>query len=517
MNQSLLIWLILASCLVSSVSYCQDQPAPSMTDRIINFPGKLFSHIQHKTADLDQQLTRQTEACLQKMSKREERLRKRLYKVDSTAAKRLFANSSRQYAALSQKIRTDTGSRNMSLQGEYQPNLDSLRNTLSFLQQHPQLLSSPGTANFNPGTITPGAGLPGSTLPAQVLPLQPPAQLQGAVSQLQTLQAHMQDADEVKQYIRDRKEQIGQYLSQHANLSGLMGKDFQGMNQSLYYYSQEVRAYKEMLNSPDAMISKAMSLLNQLPVFQTFLKSNSQLAAFFNLPGNYGSAQGVVGLQTRDQIGQLIQSQVSSAGAGGGAALQSNLQSAESQLNTYKDKLSQLGPGSGDIDMPNFKPNEQKTKTFWKRLEYGANFQTTRNTSFFPTVTDLGLSVGYNLGHSNMIGLGASYKIGWGSGFNHIAFSSQGLSFRSFVEVRLIKSFFISGGMEYNYTTPITSFQQIDHLSYWTPSGLIGLTKVVSVKSRVFKKTKLSLLWDFLSYQQVPKTQPLLFRIGYGF
>jgi uncharacterized membrane-anchored protein YhcB (DUF1043 family) len=342
-------------------------------------------------------------------------------------------------------------------------------------------------------------------------------QLQGSVSQLQALQARMQDAEQIKQYIRDRKEQIGQYISQYAGLAGSLGKEYQGMNKDLYYYSQQIREYKEMLNNPDALEKKALSLLSQLPAFQHFMKSNSQLAGLFGLPGNYGSAQGLVGLQTRDQVSQLIQSQVASGGAGGAAALQANLQSAQSQLNSYKDKLSQLGKGSGDIDMPNFKPNEQKTKTFWKRLEYGANFQTKRDSRYYPTVADLGLSVGYRLGHSNTVGLGASYKIGLGNGWDHIAFSSQGVGLRSFIDVKLKGSFFLSGGLEYNYTTPITSFQQIHHLSDWTKSGLIGVSKTVSVKSRVFKKTKLSLLWDFLSYQQIPKTQPIICRLGYNF
>jgi hypothetical protein len=247
------------------------------------------------------------------------------------------------------------------------------------------------------------------------------------------------------------------------------------------------------------------------------MKNNSQLAGLFNLPGNYGSPQGLAGLQTRDQIGQLIQNQVASGGAGGAAALQSNLQSAESQLNTYKDKLSQLGSGSGDIDMPDFKPNDQKTKTFLKRIVYGVNFQTTRTNSYYPTVADLGLSLGYQLGHSNIIGVGASYKIGLGNGWDHIAFSSQGVGLRSFVDIKLKGSFFVTGGMEYNYTTPFSSLQQIRDLNYWTKSGLIGVSKTVSVKSRVFKQTKLSLLWDFLSYQQIPKTQPILFRLGYTF
>jgi hypothetical protein len=35
------------------------------------------------------------------------------------------------------------------------------------------------------------------------------------------------------------------------------------------------------------------------------------------------------------------------------------------------------------------------------------------------------------------------------------------------------------------------------------------------MKSKVLKQTTLSLLWDFFSYQNVPPTQPLIFRMGY--
>jgi hypothetical protein len=463
----------------------------STSDKVLNFPSRLLTRIQHKTADLDQQLSKQTEKYLQRIARREERMRKAMIQAgDSIGAKNLFANSARQYAALAQKLRTDTGDKKMSVAGEYQPYTDSLRGMLTYLQGHTQM-----------------SGLSPSMLP----------QLQASVSQLQTLQAKLQDADLVKQYIRDRKAQIQQYISQHANLSGLLGKSCQGMNQDLFYYSQQVRSYREMLNDPDALTKKALAVLNQLTAFQVFMKNNSQLAGLFNLPGNYGSPQGLAGLQTRDQIGQLIQNQVAAGGTGGAAALQSNLQSAESQLDTYKNKLSQLGPGSGDIDMPDFKPNDQKTKTFLKRLVYGVNFQTTRTNSNYPTVADLGLSLGYQLGHGNIIGVSTSYKLGLGNGWNNISFSSQGVGLRSFVDIKLKRTFFISGGFEYNSTTPFTSMQQLRLSSLWTRSGLIGISKTVSVKSRVFKQTRLSLLWDFLSYQQVPKTQPVIFRISYDF
>ncbi len=68
---------------------------------------------------------------------------------------------------------------------------------------------------------------------------------------------------------------------------------------------------------------------------------------------------------------------------------------------------------------------------------------------------------------------------------------------------------------EYHYTTPFTSYQQLRQIQYWTKSGLIGVQKTVSMKSKVLKQTTLSLLWDFLSYQQVPQGQPVIFRVGY--
>jgi len=153
----------------------------------------------------------------------------------------------------------------------------------------------------------------------------------------------------------------------------------------------------------------------------------------------------------------------------------------------------------------------------WKRLEYGANFQTSRNNYYFPMVTDFGASLGYKLGHNNVIGVGASYKLGWGNGIQHIAFTNEGVGLRSFLQIKIKGTFSATGGFEYNYTTPFTSYQQIKQLEYWTKSGLVGVTKTVSVKNRLFKSTSLSLLWDFLSYQQVPQTQPILFRIGYSF
>jgi hypothetical protein len=470
--------ILLLLCCLSYPCFAQDQPDKATA--IINLPSKFLHRIQRKTANLDEQLTRQTEKYLQKMATREERLRKKLYKVDSNAAKNLFAGTAERYAALSQKLRNDTGSTSsLSLNGEYQAYTDSLQGMLKFMGDSPKALAS--------------------------------------LRQLQALQAKMQDADGIREYVRERKQQIAEYIQQHTSVSGLLGKDYQGFNRDVYYYSQQVREYKEMLNDPDKLTIQALTLLNKLPAFQAFMKENSQLAGLFSVPANYGSTATLAGLQTRDQVAALINQQVAAGGAGGQAALQANLQSAQSGLDGYKDKLSKLGVGSGDIDMPDFKPNGQKTKSFWRRLEYGTNFQTTRNNYYFPTVSDFGLSVGYKVSDYSVVGLGASYKLGWGNGIQHIAFSSQEAGLRSFVEVKIKGSFSASGGLELNHTTPFARFQQLRNWTAWTKSGLVGVTKTVSMKSRVFRKTKVQLLWDFLSYRQVPRGQAVIFRLGYNF
>ena len=172
--------------------------------------------------------------------------------------------------------------------------------------------------------------------------------------------------------------------------------------------------------------------------------------------------------------------------------------------------------GSSDDELPDFKPNNQKTKNFWQRLEYGTNIQSQRPNNIFPVTSDIGLSLGYKLNDKSVIGLGASYKMGWGQSFRNINITHQGAGLRSFADVKLKGSFWISGGYEMNYRNEFNRIDALKDLNAWQQSGLIGMSKVVSMNSKFFKKTKLQLLWDFLSYQQTPRTQAIVFRVGYN-
>jgi hypothetical protein len=474
------------------------QSVDSTAGKLLNYPTRFFGKLQARLTGLNSQLASQSQQYLQKMARSEAKLQQKLMASDSTGAKQLFAGSAQQYAALIQKLKTDTGSSRQRLSGQYQPYADSLQGELGFLKKNPQLLN-----NVNP------------------------ASLQGSMSQLQAVQAKLQVAGVAQVFIQQRRQQITQYLSQHSSLQGLEAKYTSRVSQDAYYYSQRVGQYRDMLSNPGKLGQKALSMVSGLPAYQNFMKANGQLAGLFKLPsaggGGGSAAQPLPGLQTHSQIATQVQNQSTSAASdnsGGGdgmGAVDSKVQAAQGELDSYKSRLSQLGAGGAMADASGFRPNDQKTKTIWHRLEYGVNFQTTTSSYYYPTTTDFGLSLGYRLGHSNVIGIGASYAIGWGSSIQHVSISGQGVGLRSFLQIAIKNGFSAVGGFEYNYTTPFSNLQQLRQIQYWTRSGLIGLSKTVSLKSKVFSKTQVQLLWDFMSYQQVPQGQPLVFRVGYTF
>ena len=479
--------LIIVICAYLS---CHSQDSPSTLDKITNFPDRFFSKVQSKAASLESKLDRQTEKYLQRLLKKEKKLKRKLRRTDSAAAEKLFGNAEEQYAAISGKMNT-VAAKAGRRSGQYLPYVDSLKTSLSFLEQNSNLLGNAGGVQ---------------------------ERIQGSLKQVSGLQAKLGQTEQVKAFIRRRKEQIKQTLSRYTKLPKGLSKTYSNFNKDLYYYSQQVKEYRDLLNDPDKLTRKALSALTRLNVFRDFMSRHSELAGLFALPANYGTPQVLTGLQTRSQVQQMIQTRLAAGGPNAQQMLQQNLQAAQQQMNQLKDKINKLGGGSSDMEMPDFKPNNQKTKSFLQRLEIGTNLQSTKSNYFFLTTTDLGLSIGYKLSDNSIIGIGGSYKVGWGKDIRHIVITSEGAGLRSFLDVKLKKSFYVSGGFEYNYQNVVISPSTGGGRGEaWTQSGLIGISKVVSLKTKFFKKTKLQLLWDFLSYEQQPRTQTLKFRVGYCF
>jgi len=470
--------------LVLAVSHAANSQDTTHSD-VSKIPTRYLETVSKKANTIQQNLDKKSEKVLASMQKEEAKLQKKLAKVDSLAANNIFRDAESKYKQLQSKLE---GTKSFS---SYIPHLDTLATSFRFLEQNQEWLKS----------VKEGK-----------------EKLEDASSKLKELQSKLQKADDIKQFLKERRE----YLKQQLEKLGF-AKHLKKINREVYYYSQQINEYREILKDQKKIERKAIELLSKTKVFKDFMKKNSMIASLFRMPvddpNDPAYLASLTGLQTRSQINSLIQNQIAAGGPGAQQQFSQNLQGAQAQLQGIKDKLiNKLGGSSSDDIMPEgFKPNDQKTKSFFKRLEIGTNIQTQKSTNFFPTISDIGLSLGYKLNDKSTIGIGTSFKVGWGTGWNNIHITQQGLAFRSFIDWKLKGSLWISGGYEQNLKTLITRIDQIRDISAWQQSGLVGISKVVSVKSKMFKKTKVQLLWDFLSYQQVPRAQPLVFRIGYNF
>jgi len=475
-------------CSLGLASYSQERQQMDM--KAINLPNRFLNDIDKRASSLEQEMDKRSERYIQKFLSQEKKLKKVFSKMDSNAAKMLFlSNPEGKYMSYLKAFRTKAAGSN-KIGGEYIAYADSLQGSLKFLKAHPANLPT---------------GVTGK-------------QLEGTLASVQQLQGKINVGNELGQYITERKEQIKQFLSLQTKVPGSMQQLYSNYNKQLYYYSAQLQAYKGMLNDPDKIMLNALRVLNKVPAFAGFMKNNSYLSGLMPESNNNTIGTSIYGMQTRDGISDLVQRQITGGGSGAGSAFSDGIQQAQSKLDGLKDKLASFGGGAASTDLPaNFKPNNQKTKTFGQRLEYGLDIQTTGSTAYFPVSTDFGLSLGYKLNNKSTVGIGVSYRVGWGQDIRHMQLTGQGLGLRSFFDWTIKGGLYASGGFEYNYQPLAVSWNKLNQWSNWRSGGLIGIGKELAFKNRFFKKTNVQLLWDFLSYQQVPRTQAFKLRIGYKF
>jgi hypothetical protein len=444
-------------------------------------PAKYLSGINKQSAQLENKIDRQTTRYLNKLAKQEEKLRRKLARIDSAGAAALFNGTAEKYKQLQTGINNKT-----AIIQEYIPRLDSLGTSLKFLQTNSSLINS-NVANINQ-----------------------------SLQSVQQLQSKLAQAEQVKQFIKERKEQIKQALQRYTKLPSGIGKQLQQYDRQAYYYAAQIREYKALLNDPEKMERRALQLLNKLPAFQQFMQQNGQLARLFG-GADLASMNGTTapaGLQTRASVQALIQQR---AGAGGFQQIQNNVQAAKNKLQQLKSKLS--ASGSIDDKQQDFRINDQKTRSILQRITLGGNIQFTKANSILPVGSDIAFSIGYQLNTRSTIGIGASYKLGLGS-IKKIRVTNEGIGLRSFIEVKFKKQLSITGGYELNHFAAFRSIEGLQNADWWRPSGLIGLTKKQPVPSPFNKKKtagiSLQILYDFLYRSHTPFSSPLIFRTGFN-
>lgn len=476
--QGKLLVLCCVLCCVAIYSKAQEE-APKLP------PLKLLQKLDQHYQNASQRLQKQTVSYLQKLQKQETKLKNQLAKTDSLKAAQVFGNIEDKYSQFATQLQQpNTGTK------QYLKGLDSVKTTLSFLSDKVDVKNIEG---------------------------------------LNQLSSTLQNAGNIKQQLKQRKEYLKQQLQNTP-----LAKQLQGMQQQVYYYQQQLNEYKELLNNPDKLVQRVMGYVRELPAFKNFFQQNSILSQLFAVPANYGTPQSLVGLQTNASVSSMLSQRLGVATPPNGGMpqqLQAPLQQANSQLQQLKQKVKNLA-NSGSISNSNDEqwpedskrpPNAQKTKTFLQRLQVGFNTQSQRNNSLLPSITDVAVTVGYKLNNNLTTGIGTAFKLGLGNGWQNIRFTAEGLGVRSFIEGKLPKllpvvgeNLWLCANVEWNYfptlnqTIPLSSFK-LDW-SAWQQSGLLGLTKKIKAGKRTIRT---QILYNLNYAQQRHITSPFVFRVGW--
>ena len=460
-------------------------------DQILSFPDRFFKKVDSKINGFDKQLTKRTDKALSRLIKQEERLKQELEKGNKLAAENLFTKGidslKRMRAAINSKANKLANP--TSLKGAYFPYMDTLETSLTFLQQ--------------------GDAIPNTTIKT-------PTQITDALARVKAAEAKLQYSDKIKSYLAQRQQELRQRLAQYSGYDRAK-KELDKMGKEVYYYQAQIKGYKEMLSEPSRIEEEAIKLLRKMPAFKRFMSDNGALAALFN---NYKPGD-VSGLQTREMVSKLMKEQMGLLGPEGNKIIAENLKEAKEVM----DKLKNQAAGEGDASIPGFKPNGQKTKSLWQRIEIGTDCQFNKNNTLLPSTGDFGLSISYNVTKNGIIGIGGSWKMGMGKDIKHIRFTHEGIGMRSFVEYAIWKGFNLRGGWERNFLLKQITTDNLIMMKKpenWQESALIGISKKMAIplKLPILKKKSASgniqILYDFLHDNKTPATPAFQLRVGMG-
>lgn len=466
--------------------YCSAQKSLAATDSVLDalqkIPIKYFNQVDNKIDKYSSRITNKTEKSLAKLARWENKIHNLLQKVNPEADQKLFGNNHLTFSSLLEDMKKRKQSLN-NYRAQFDTYRDKITTTVGYLNAQKDDLDKKY--------------------------LKPVANLNKKIQQLND---EAEYTEKVEAFVRERKKLLIAQSMQFISKSKYLKK----LDKEAYYYAETMRNYKELFSDTKKAEELALKALNKIPAFQKFTQENSQLASMFGLPGSFDNPRNLAGLQTRTSVQDLVQTRLSAGGPNAREAFSQRMQMAQAEMNEWKDKVIKAGGNSSDAEVPSFKPNTQKSKTFFQRLEYGSNFQFSKANSLLPTAADLGLSVGYKLNDKSIVGVGASYKMGIGS-FQHLKISHEGIGVRSFIDWKIKKQFYVTGGFEMNYNSQFKNMTELKSFDDWQQSGLIGLSRKINVNTKWFKGTKLQLLYDMLAYRHVPVSQPFVFRIGYSF
>jgi hypothetical protein len=476
-------------CVFLSLRFCIAQRADStilsadeQLEKLVHLSGKYLQATNKKVAQYNEAVYGRMTKTLTRLTKWETKIKRILDRTDPATSARLFGSNQLTFSSLLEKLK-HTKSLSDQYTGKFNHYTDKLKGRLDYIGEQK-------------------AKLEASTK----------AQLRSADSALTVLNNASDQAEYLDEFIKERRQQLVQEALKHVGKT----RYFKKLNKESYYYTDALTNYKAVLADPKKTEQLVASVLSKIPAFKQFAAQHSQLAGVFAPLGVFGGASGsspiVNGLASRADV----QNALSATGADASSLL-SHLQSQPpvnpASLDQLKDKLP-LGSKQGEQEIPGFTPNSQRNKTFRQRLEVGSDFQFGKANQLLPTTATTGLTLGYKINDKSSAGIGVNYLLGLGNGWQNIRLTSEGIGFRSYVKWKFKGNFYLQAGGEWNYMMRFGGVEELKKARNWQQATLIGLSKQYMISKKV--KGNVQLLYNLLHYQNQPRTQPLVIRLGYG-
>lgn len=451
-----------------------------LTSRFSNIDTKLIEKLDKQYKKTENRLTKQTNKWIRKLQKEEQKLKYKLARMDNAKAELVFGDITKSYREIENKsVLVVQHTTNIE---QYIPINDSLQmavNYLDSLQKQPPIDSVKYDTSIGKLAVS-----------------------------IKKLQVQFRQKDEVKKLLTQRMLLLKQQYPE------LKLETFDPLKNKLTNFTTAFKDYKTFLAEPDKLEKKLLTVVRESQGFKDFFAKNSLFNSIFGSPAlaeNLSLSTTLV--QTRASIQSSLQSQMSGSNVVNGAQqiLLNQMNNISSQIGSLKNEIKGTinKLGKKDIPEPSANPsNNLKRGKFWNNLEYGGNIQTQKQNNYFPVTSDVALFIGYKLGTKSTVGLGSSYKLGWGKGFENINITNQGYGFRTYVDIKINKHWWLYGGYEKHFENSPIELK----INNWQQSGLIGLSRKISVKSKTITT---QLLYDFLYKTQQPYRQPVVFRLGY--
>ena len=480
------------SGLLSIAAHSQDTGSPEH----IPLQERYLAAVNKKAASFNSAVDKNTGRTLDRIIRQEKKMQKKVAKIDSVKAKLLFAYSIDSLEKFKTGIKNKTGRAGKLLSGPYFPYLDTLRQSLGFLHQAKGAMDAAGNVRTS---------------------------LDASLQSVNQMESGLATADKINEYLRQRESVLQEQLTAFPALAGNLGH----INKEAACYQAQISEYKLTLQDPDKIERLALNTLEKLPAFQKFFQQNGQIAGLFSSPAGFsGSGMGtgsipvVNGLPSRAALQTFIRGQLPIQGLDPAQFIQQQAANAGAGTMPGLDDLISKAHGSGTTgngSLPDFTPDAQQTKSFRKRLEFGANLQFGNSTNFLPATSTIGMQTGYKLNDRSSLGIGLTYTTGMGTGWNHIRLSNEAVGLRTYMKWKPMKkkTLFLQGGAEWNYLTQFKNISQLQYLNAWQTSALLGLGKTYKINKKI--SGDLLLVYDFLYDRHIPATRPLLMRLGYNF